>query len=221
MARTEPSGSPDSGGGAEPRTRWALAPAECQPLEILFVREVMRTNIVALPADITPTDLEKHIHGDHASSGQALFPVVDANRELIGAVTRADLHGLLQDAPANSDGQQRQLADVLKDGPIVAYPDEPLRVVAYRMAETGLTRFPVVERGDPRKLVGMLSFGDMLKARTRNLEAERRRERVLPLHLVIPRRWRRIEQGTKDDRIERRARPKQITPSSSTWDRDR
>ena len=31
--------------------------------------------------------------------------------------------------------------------PTVAYPDEPLRVVVYRMAGTGLTRFPVVERG--------------------------------------------------------------------------
>src|SRR5260370_28442561 len=30
MARTAPSGSPYGGGGAEPRTRGAVAPAECQ-----------------------------------------------------------------------------------------------------------------------------------------------------------------------------------------------
>ena len=30
--------------------------------------------------------------------------------------------------------------------PVVAYPDEPLRVVVFRMAEKGITRMPVVER---------------------------------------------------------------------------
>ena len=30
---------------------------------------------------------------------------------------------------------------------VVAYPDEPLRVVVHRMADTGLTSFPVIERG--------------------------------------------------------------------------
>jgi CBS domain-containing protein len=65
-----------------------------------------------------------------------------------------------------------------------------LRVVVYRMAETGLTRFPVVDREDPGMLVGLISLRDLLKARVLNLEAERRRERVLPLHLLFPRRSR-------------------------------
>jgi len=80
----------------------------------------------------------------------------------------------------------RPLAAVLRQEPVVAHPDEPLRVVAYRMAETGLTRFPVVERGDGRRLVGMVVLRDLLEARMRNLEAERRRERVIPLRPVFP-----------------------------------
>ena len=70
--------------------------------------------------------------------------------------------------------------------PIVAYADEPLRTVAYRMAETGLTRFPVVERGPARQLVGMVSLADLLKGRRQWLDAELRRERVLSLRLVMP-----------------------------------
>jgi len=70
--------------------------------------------------------------------------------------------------------------------PNVAYPDEPLRAVVYRMAETGLTRFPVVERGG-RRLLGMIGLFDLLQGRLRNLEAERRRDRVIPLRLVVPR----------------------------------
>ena len=67
---------------------------------------------------------------------------------------------------------------------MVAHPDEPLRVVVYRMAETGFTRFPVVDRGDERKLVGIIGLQDLLSARTRNLSEERDRERVL--HIRLP-----------------------------------
>ena len=82
------------------------------------------------------------------------------------------------------------LVDLLHADPIVAYPDEPLRSVVYRMAETGFTRFPVVERDDPGKLLGMISLADTLTARSRNLEEERHRERVLHLRLFVPRRGR-------------------------------
>ena len=49
------------------------------------------------------------------------------------------------------------------------------------MAGSGLTRFPVVERGKGGRLVGMIALTDLLVARTKNLEAEERRERVFAL----------------------------------------
>jgi CBS domain-containing protein len=55
------------------------------------------------------------------------------------------------------------------------------------MAETGLTRFPVVTREKPTRLVGMIALSDLLRARAMNLDAERRREQVLPLRTVLPR----------------------------------
>ncbi|MBL8127384.1 MAG: CBS domain-containing protein, partial [Chloroflexia bacterium] len=61
------------------------------------------------------------------------------------------------------------------------YPDEPLRVVMERMATTGLTRFPVVARDDPHRLVGLITISDFLRARQRNLEEERTRERTITL----------------------------------------
>jgi CBS domain-containing protein len=51
------------------------------------------------------------------------------------------------------------------------------------MAETGLTRFPVMSAEDPRRLVGMVSLYDLLQARTRTIEHERHRERVLRIRL--------------------------------------
>jgi hypothetical protein len=44
----------------------------------------------------------------------------------------------------------------------------------------------VVERGESRRLVGMIALFDLLHGRLRNLEAERRRERVLPVRFFAP-----------------------------------
>ncbi len=153
------------------------------PLEILFVREVMRPNVAVLPADLPLAGLTRWLEADGRTRRERLYPVVDAERRLLGVVRRGDLQRL-QSQHGTEAG--RPLAAVLRLEPVVAHPDEPLRVVAYRMAETGLTRFPVVERGDGRRLVGMVVLRDLLEARMRNLEAERRRERVIPLRPVFP-----------------------------------
>ena len=152
------------------------------PLEILFVREVMRDNIVALPAAMSCAALNETAHNG-ARKGQLLYPVVDDAQRLIGVITRGSLHKLPQ---AGTPGD-RPLAELARKDPVVAYADEPLRVVVYRMAETGLTRFPVVDRTPQRRLVGMVSLDDLLRARARTLEEERRRERVLRIRLPFGR----------------------------------
>ena len=79
-----------------------------------------------------------------------------------------------------------RLESILRKTPTVAHPDEPLRMIAHPMAETGLTHFPIVERGPGRRLLGMISLEDLLKARALNLEAERRRERVMQVRVAFP-----------------------------------
>jgi H+/Cl- antiporter ClcA len=153
------------------------------PLEILFVREVMRTNAVALPAQLTVPELRGSLHPDNAGHGQRLYPVVDGSRRLVGVLTRKQLTTLLQQPPRAAT--PARLADAATARAVVAHPDESLRVVVYRMAETGLTRMPVVEPGTG-ELRGMISLTDLLKARALNLEAERRRERVSPMRLFFP-----------------------------------
>jgi chloride channel protein, CIC family len=65
------------------------------------------------------------------------------------------------------------------------------------MAETGFTRFPVVARDKPQKLLGMVSLSDLLRARVRNLAEERQRERVLHMRLLFPRRNHRTSHMSK------------------------
>jgi len=153
------------------------------PLEILFVREVMRADVAALPPRLTRPDLEQSLHVVPGSIPQRLFPVVDVDGRLEGVVTRYELT-VLQDKPHDEAGIE--LAAILRKEPVVAYPDEPLRVTVHRMAKTGLTRFPVVERASGRKLVGMVSLEDLLRARVHHLESEHRRERVMQVRIAFP-----------------------------------
>ena len=150
------------------------------PLEILFVREVMRTSVAALAADAPHEILRRTLRGEAPRGKQRLYPVIRDDRQLVGVVTRGDLRALL-DKP---DGHDRALASILKSRPVVAYADESLRMIAYRMAETGLTRFPVVSR-EQGQLIGMIALTDLLKARALNLEAEQRRERVFGAHIAV------------------------------------
>jgi chloride channel protein, CIC family len=152
------------------------------PLEILFVREVMRTSIAALPADATADQLRGMLRGDASRGRQRLYPVIGDDQRLVGVVTRRDLQTLVREPAGHS---AEPLASILKTAPTVAYPDESLRMIVFRMAETGLTRFPVVSR-DRARLVGIIALSDLLKARALNLEAERRRERVLGAHVALP-----------------------------------
>jgi H+/Cl- antiporter ClcA len=157
------------------------------PLEILFVREVMRTSVAALPAGARSEDLSATIRDGHPPGRQRLYPVVDDQRKVVGVVTRNDLQRSLENpAIASTSSAQTDagapLASLVRTA-TVAYPDESLRVVVYRMAETGLTRFPVVSRDGT--LVGMIALTDLLKARALNLDAERRRERVLATRIGV------------------------------------
>jgi chloride channel protein, CIC family len=141
---------------------------------------VMRTNVAALPADAPYEVLRRSLHGATPRRRQQLYPVVRGDAQLVGVVTRRDLQ-LVVDRAVEAHAR---LSDIVKSAPVVAHPDESLRMIVHRMAETGLTRFPVVERSGSR-LLGMISLTDLLKARALNLDAEHRRERVLGANIAL------------------------------------
>ncbi len=167
------------------------------PLEILFVREVMRTKVVALPADSTLEEARDLIRPGQRPHGQHIFPVVDSHTSVLGVVSRNHLLKLFEEA--QSVASKKTLAEIASGNPVVAFADEPLRVVVYRMVESGFTRMPVVD-SDDKRLLGMVSLDDLLRARSRNLEEERARERVLRLRMPL-RRWSKSRDHARTRRI--------------------
>jgi CBS domain-containing protein len=102
--------------------------------------------------------------------------VLDEQDKVVGVITRKDLRRLIAEK-----GDGREIGAFVRDQPSAAFADEPLRVVVNRMAASGCTRMPVLDREG--RLAGMVSLQDLLSARTRNLSEERDRERVIRIRL--------------------------------------
>ena len=111
-----------------------------------------------------------------------MLPVVDAEGNLVGVLTRADMREAI--ASGGDTALRSMLRDIVRRETVETAPNEPLRAAVYRMAENGVTRMPVVER-KTRKFVGLISLDDLLKGRARHLEEERRRERPLRLEYLF------------------------------------
>jgi len=152
------------------------------PLELLYVREVMRTRIAALPAADAVRDVLHSLNTKHRQS-QRLLPVIDTNGRLVGVITRGEIRAQME--KFGDDVLGKRLEEIMRPHTIEVYPHEPLRAAVYRMAEKGVTRMPVVER-ESRQLLGLISLDDLLKARTRHREEERRRERIIQVQNYFP-----------------------------------
>jgi len=152
------------------------------PLEVLFVHEVMRTAVAVLSASSTIGEIQDLLKSDHRQK-QRLLPVVNTDGTLAGVLTRKDIRERIDQE--GESALRRPLSEIVRVNPAEVCSDEPLRVAVYRMAEKGFTRMPVIERGTGRFL-GLISLDDLRKARSRHLEEERVRERILKLRFFMP-----------------------------------
>ena len=162
---------PDGKGGA-PRISHLTREYATDPLEILFVREVMRTKLVALPAEATVEDLRQTCFANRRSRGQHLYPVVDDAKGL-RAWSRA----------SNCERSHREPPDRRASlGDICASRWWRIRTSrcawwfsAWRRLASRGCRWWIGERRTGRHGFAARSAS----ARVRNLEEERKRERVL------------------------------------------
>lgn len=164
---------------------------DVDPLEILFVDEVMQREVRAFLGDVTAgtalTALSGHDPADRTARRQMLYPILAVDGTLDGVVTRSSLEALV-----HAGDTEAPLTDLVIP-PIVAHPDDTLRAVAMTMAANDIDRMPVVERGRPDIVIGMVSLTMLLAGRVRDLAEARDAERVfrVPLPTWRPDRRRR------------------------------
>jgi CIC family chloride channel protein len=86
------------------------------------------------------------------------FPVTTEDHQLIGMVTITDLHRaegkVADDAPVFAIATREHL--------VSAYPDHTLNWVMQQMGERDISIVPVVNRGTPPRLVGVLTMSDIV-----------------------------------------------------------
>ena len=109
--------------------------------------------------------------------------LTDGDSTLLGVIAPSDL--LTADDSGNGTAGARTARQIMRPGPLVTYPDEILRAAADQMAEHWIGALPVISR-DTRRLLGILTEFDLLKARQRHLTEERHQERVLRIRRLNP-----------------------------------
>ncbi|WP_376791000.1 chloride channel protein [Thermoflexus sp.] len=128
---------------------------DVEVLSMLTVGEVMQRDVEPLrETDPLQAALERmarlRTHG---------LPVVNADGDLCGILTLEDVE------TAHARGLPAQtVGDICTRQLVVAYPDETLDVALRRMSERDLGRLPVVDRQNPRRLVGFLQRVDVTRA---------------------------------------------------------
>ena len=146
---------------------------ETDVLQQVAVAETMDRNVPMIAATMRLDELAEKItkHDPAVSHHQGLF-IVDEEGRLAGIITRGDVLRALEEHPSGS-------LNVLEAGTrelIVAFPDELISEASNKMLRNDVGRLPVVERSDPRKLVGYLGRQGVMAARLRRLHEEHVRE---------------------------------------------
>jgi CIC family chloride channel protein len=140
-------------------------------MDSVKVSEVMTRDPKTVGPDLPVSELTDLFlrHNSHA------FPVVDGDRTLVGMVSLADYRRATEgDIPL----KDLKVIDIATRKPLVAYPDESLRVVLRRMAPADLSRVPVLDRTQPTRLVGVIRRNDIVRAYER--ASVMQGEKVLP-----------------------------------------
>jgi H+/Cl- antiporter ClcA len=147
------------------------------PLGTLFVHDIMTSKVESVPGDLTAREAHDR-YFDLATQRYRAYPVVDAEGRLLGLLTRGDVQKYCEEDPA------RSLAAWLKDiVPAAVTPDETGQEAAARMALENLDRLPVVSEDGERRLLGMLTRFDVVKALLAHYESDAVAERLLDLPL--------------------------------------
>ncbi|MGH7573082.1 MAG: chloride channel protein, partial [Gemmatimonadota bacterium] len=168
---------------------------DVDPLDVLFVREVMTTDVLTVESGRSLQEVAAVLKEYSHKRYQRLLPVVRGDR-LLGVVPWQDVMERAIDGDAEG-----KIDDIMRKDIIMAFPAESLREVAERMALNKVGVMPVVDRQQPDRLRGLITQYNLLEARDRNLQEERQREQVLRLSF-LPRlsTYLRPARGPEDDK---------------------
>lgn len=125
----------------------------------LRVSHAMTTNFPSVPPHMPVTELLRHME----RVGELGFPVIDEMGQLMGIVTLTNVRDTTEKGDVDiANLTVQDIATTTKL--IVAYPDQSLHDVLLQMGAKDFGYIPVVDKHDPKRLVGLLRQHDMVRA---------------------------------------------------------
>lgn len=139
-------------------------------LDLVQVGEIATTEVVTLSADRMLVDVKRWLDSDPHGSRHQGYPVIDEGGILLGVLTRRDL------LSATEDGATA-IRDLIRRPPVYVYDTSTARDAADHMVRHEIGRLPVVDRKNPRRIIGIVTRSDILSVYERRL---RDREPIHP-----------------------------------------
>ncbi len=144
----------------------AESPAHRAEMQIDVLRNV-RVRDAMIPAEkvvtVSPSNTVFEVLNLIEKTGHIGYPVLN-NGELVGIITFEDV----EKVPIEKR-KTTTVSDVMTRNLVVTYPDETLEDALIKLVTRGVGRLPVVEREDKKKLVGLITRSDIMKAHAREI----------------------------------------------------
>lgn len=146
---------------------------ETDVMQQVIVSEVMDRNPPKIASTMPLTELADRIaRGDPLTTHRQGISIVDEDGQLVAIITRGDVLRALE----QNDDSAMTVLDAGNRTLLVTYPDELVHDALSKMLQNDVGRLPVVDRNNPRQLVGYLGRADILEARLKRLNEENVRE---------------------------------------------
>lgn len=129
-----------------------------------------QAEIVPIPPSTPMSELLRHA----TDSTHAVFPVVGEDGRVTGVVTLETLRAFFFD----EDVARLAIAADCAMPLVSVHPDDTLASALERFASSHYPELPVVEAGDSQKILGLLSYEELLEAYSRELLRRRQEETV-------------------------------------------
>lgn len=136
-----------------PHRRGAVSHA----LEQLRVSEAMTIKPVTLSADLTVAEALQRIGNYNFST----YPVVEDGERFVGMVSEVRLRRVV------AEGKSQQTVQQIADPGDYVFPDQPLVRAVVHMNQSKVRQLAVLERGDGKGLIGLLTMSDIVSAQAR------------------------------------------------------
>ncbi|MCC6958770.1 MAG: chloride channel protein [Dehalococcoidia bacterium] len=149
-------------------------------LDGMLVRQGMRTDLVAIPADATLAQISRLDMPDLYES-QPAYPIIGEDSRLLGVISAGDLSRLLINRDGDLAAATVRFGDIATESALTVSQDVTMREAADALGSSG--RSAIAVTSDDGRLVGMVTVKELLAARRSAFELDWRQERVLTLRL--------------------------------------